>query len=174
MQIFNLPDLGEGLPDAEINTWHVKVGDIVKADDPLVSMETAKAVVDVPSPHSGKILKLYGEPGDIIQDEEGNIIMDSSGVRKIGGNTPSHVVVAAGEFTTLGGDTDETIAITGLLATDIVLVNLHTAGATPVTIIDASASADQIDVDMSADPSTDHVLSYIVYRAVTTPVGVAS
>lgn len=66
MSIFKLPDLGEGLPDAEIREWHVKVGDIVKVDDPLVSMETAKAVVEVPSPQAGKILKLYGAAGDTI------------------------------------------------------------------------------------------------------------
>lgn len=65
--IFHLPDLGEGLPDAEISQWHVKEGDVVKADDLMVSMETAKAVVDVPAPQSGKIVKLYGKPGDIIK-----------------------------------------------------------------------------------------------------------
>jgi pyruvate dehydrogenase E2 component (dihydrolipoamide acetyltransferase) len=63
---FYLPDLGEGLPDAEIVEWHVKVGDVVRLDAPLVSMETAKAVVDVPSPFSGKVLKLAGKPGDVI------------------------------------------------------------------------------------------------------------
>ncbi len=66
MTVFNLPDLGEGLPDAEISEWHVKVGDTVKTDQPLVSMETAKAVVEVPSPQDGVIKKLYGENGDII------------------------------------------------------------------------------------------------------------
>jgi 2-oxoisovalerate dehydrogenase E2 component (dihydrolipoyl transacylase) len=63
---FHLPDLGEGLPDAEIVEWHVKVGDVVRLDAPLVSMETAKAVVDVPSPFSGKVLALAGHPGDVI------------------------------------------------------------------------------------------------------------
>lgn len=63
---FHLPDLGEGLPDAEIVEWHVKVGDVVRLDAPLVSMETAKAVVDVPSPFSGKVLALAGQPGDVI------------------------------------------------------------------------------------------------------------
>src|SRR5688500_8397999 len=63
---FHLPDLGEGLPDAEIVEWHVKVGDTVRLDEPLVSMETAKAVVDVPSPVSGKVLRLAGGPGDVI------------------------------------------------------------------------------------------------------------
>ena len=63
---FLLPDLGEGLPDATIVEWYVKVGDTIRLDDNLVSMETAKAVVDVPSPVSGKVLKLSGNAGDIV------------------------------------------------------------------------------------------------------------
>ena len=63
---FLLPDLGEGLPDATIVEWYVKVGDTIRLDDNLVSMETAKAVVDVPSPVSGKVLRLAGNAGDIV------------------------------------------------------------------------------------------------------------
>jgi pyruvate dehydrogenase E2 component (dihydrolipoamide acetyltransferase) len=63
---FHLPDLGEGLPDATIVEWFVKEGDTVRLDDALVSMETAKAIVDVPSPVSGKVLKLAGGPGDVV------------------------------------------------------------------------------------------------------------
>ncbi|MFN3310808.1 MAG: biotin/lipoyl-containing protein, partial [Thermomonas sp.] len=63
---FLLPDLGEGLPDATIVEWYVKEGDVIRLDENLVSMETAKAVVDVPSPVSGKVLKLAGGPGDVI------------------------------------------------------------------------------------------------------------
>lgn len=65
-QLFLLPDLGEGLPDAEIVEWKVEVGAEVRLDDPLVAMETAKAVVDVPSPFSGRLLKRFGETGDVI------------------------------------------------------------------------------------------------------------
>lgn len=82
------------------------------------------------------------------------------------GITPSHIVVYAGEFTTAGGDADETISVSGVVATDLVHVTVHTAGATPRTVVDASAGTDQIDVDMSGDPSTDHVLTYSVLRAV--------
>lgn len=64
---FKLPDLGEGLPDATIVEWAVKVGDTIRLDEPLVSMETAKAVVDVPSPFSGRVLKLAGNAGDVIE-----------------------------------------------------------------------------------------------------------
>jgi len=65
MRIFKLPDLGEGLQEAEIVKWHVKPGDEIQADSPMVSVETAKAVVDIPAPYAGKISRLYGNPGDI-------------------------------------------------------------------------------------------------------------
>jgi pyruvate dehydrogenase E2 component (dihydrolipoamide acetyltransferase) len=67
IKTFYLPDLGEGLPDATIVEWHVKEGDTIKLDAPLCSMETAKAVVDVPSPYTGKVTKLHGAAGDIIE-----------------------------------------------------------------------------------------------------------
>lgn len=66
MTTFNLPDLGEGLPEAEIVTWHVREGDSIATDQPLVSVETAKAVVDVPSPVTGKVSRLYAGEGDIV------------------------------------------------------------------------------------------------------------
>jgi len=67
MTVFNLPDLGEGLPDAEIVEWRVQEGDKVVADQPLVSVETAKAVVEVPAPQSGRVAKLCAKPGDIVR-----------------------------------------------------------------------------------------------------------
>jgi 2-oxoisovalerate dehydrogenase E2 component (dihydrolipoyl transacylase) len=74
IKTFYLPDLGEGLPDATVVEWHVKVGDSIKLDAPLCSMETAKAVVDVPSPYTGKVVKLHGAAGDII--ETGSALAD--------------------------------------------------------------------------------------------------
>ncbi len=65
MSIFKLPDLGEGLQEAEIVEWHVKEGDEVKVDQPLVAVETAKAIVDIPSPQGGRIEKLFVSAGDI-------------------------------------------------------------------------------------------------------------
>lgn len=66
MTVFRLPDVGEGLHEAELVAWHVAVGDHVVADQPLVSVETAKAVVEIPSPQSGHIAALHGEPGDVV------------------------------------------------------------------------------------------------------------
>ncbi len=67
MTTFNLPDLGEGLAEAEIVAWMVSVGDHVVADQPLVSVETDKAVVEVPSPFSGRIARLCAEPGEVVK-----------------------------------------------------------------------------------------------------------
>jgi 2-oxoisovalerate dehydrogenase E2 component (dihydrolipoyl transacylase) len=67
MSVFKLPDLGEGLQEAEISEWHVKPNDDVAADQPLLSVETAKAIVEIPSPQAGRIRKLFAGPGDILQ-----------------------------------------------------------------------------------------------------------
>ena len=67
MKTFNLPDLGEGLQEAEIVAWHVAVGDRVAADQPLVSVETDKAVIEIPSPQAGRIAKLLARPGEIVE-----------------------------------------------------------------------------------------------------------
>jgi len=67
MTVFKLPDLGEGLSEAEILRWHVKVGDYIDVDAPMLSVETAKAVVEVPSPVSGTITALHAQPGDRIE-----------------------------------------------------------------------------------------------------------
>jgi len=63
MSLFLLPDLGEGLQEAEIVAWHVGEGDRVVTDQPLVSVETDKAVVDIPAPHSGRIARLLAKAG---------------------------------------------------------------------------------------------------------------
>ena len=67
MKTFHLPDLGEGLKEAEIVTWHVAEGERVVTDQPLVSVETDKAVVEVPSPRSGIISSLNAREGDLIR-----------------------------------------------------------------------------------------------------------
>ena len=90
MRTFKLPDLGEGLQEAEIVSWHVKEGDMVKVDQPLVSVETAKAVVDVPSPWAGKIAKLYGKAGDIIPTHSALVDFDIEG-----GSAPAAAAPAA-------------------------------------------------------------------------------
>jgi 2-oxoisovalerate dehydrogenase E2 component (dihydrolipoyl transacylase) len=67
MRQFTLPDLGEGLQEAEIVAWHVNAGDHVVADQPLLSVETDKAVVEVPSPWSGRIAQVFASKGDLVK-----------------------------------------------------------------------------------------------------------
>ena len=67
MRQFTLPDLGEGLEEAEIVTWYVNEDDHVVIDQPLVAVETDKAVVEIPSPSSGRIAHLFGTKGDIVK-----------------------------------------------------------------------------------------------------------
>ncbi len=63
--VFKLPDVGEGTAEAEIVAWHVRVGDVVQEDAPLVDVMTDKATVEMTSPVAGKIVALHGEPGDM-------------------------------------------------------------------------------------------------------------
>lgn len=67
MTTFNLPDLGEGMQEVEIVAWHVAEGDHVVVDQPLVSVETEKVVVEIPSPQAGQIARLLARPGDHVK-----------------------------------------------------------------------------------------------------------
>lgn len=63
---FRLPDLGEGLTGAEVVRWMVEVGEVIVVDQPVVEVETAKAVVEVPCPYGGVVTARYGEVGEEI------------------------------------------------------------------------------------------------------------
>lgn len=103
MKYFKLPDLGEGLHDAEIREWYVKVGDSVKTDAPLVAMETAKAVVDVPSPFTGVIEQLHGKAGDTIK--VGAVLVSFEGADRQDEGT------VVGKLESTGGIVEETATI---------------------------------------------------------------
>ena len=66
-EVFLLPDVGEGLTEAEIVTWKVNVGDVVVLNQPLVDIETAKATVELPSPYAGTVVALHGNVGDVLE-----------------------------------------------------------------------------------------------------------
>lgn len=67
MRIFMLPDLGEGLQDAEIVEWHVEPGQTIAADQPMVSVETDKAIVEIPAPYPGKVEKHFAAKGERVR-----------------------------------------------------------------------------------------------------------
>jgi len=66
MREFRLPDLGEGLTEAEIIAWHVKIGDTITVDQIVAEVETAKAAVEIPAPFAGVVTALHGEPGQTL------------------------------------------------------------------------------------------------------------
>lgn len=81
---FALPDVGEGLTEAEVVTWHVKVGDVVAVNDVLVEVETAKSLVELPSPYAGVITTLHAAEGDTVEVGSvlvsyGNQVVESDG-----------------------------------------------------------------------------------------------
>jgi 2-oxoisovalerate dehydrogenase E2 component (dihydrolipoyl transacylase) len=78
VKTFNLPDLGEGLPEAEIVSWLVAEGDQVKVDQPMLSVETAKAVVEVPAPYTGRIAKIHAPDGTILPTHAPLVDIDTS------------------------------------------------------------------------------------------------
>src|ERR1700689_2426183 len=97
MPAFVLPDLGEGLTEAEIVSWHVQVGDTVAVDQDVVEVETAKAGVEIPVPFAGRVAELHAGPGDLlavgaplitVSDERpGSSAEDESGAVLIGYGT---------------------------------------------------------------------------------------
>ena len=78
-QEFRLPDIGEGLTDAEVVRWLVEVGDPIGIDQPLVEVETAKAVTDIPSPYAGVVLHLGAPVGSTINVGEILVVVGYAG-----------------------------------------------------------------------------------------------
>lgn len=78
-RVFKLPDLGEGLEDAEIVEWKVSEGDTVELNQPLVDVNTAKALVEIPSPFAGRVMKLHGGDGDVVKVGDPLITIDVEG-----------------------------------------------------------------------------------------------
>src|ERR1700727_2520707 len=76
---FKLPDVGEGLTEADIVAWHVKPGDQVEVNQIIVEIETAKAVVELPSPWDGTVVRLLAEEGQTVDVGGPIIAVDVSG-----------------------------------------------------------------------------------------------
>src|SRR3954447_3755731 len=76
---FKLPDIGEGIAEAEIVAWHVKVGDTIAEDQQIADMMTDKATVEMESPVAGKVIELAGDVGDQIPRGSGRAVMRGAG-----------------------------------------------------------------------------------------------
>ncbi|MBW1880693.1 MAG: hypothetical protein JRJ84_20240, partial [Deltaproteobacteria bacterium] len=65
--VYEMPEIGEGVVEGEIVAWMVKEGDFIERDAPLCEVMTDKATVEISSPTTGRVVKLHGQPGDIIK-----------------------------------------------------------------------------------------------------------
>lgn len=99
MTTFTLPDLGEGLQEAEIVAWHAGVGDRVIADQPLVSVETAKAVVEVPAPWSGTVVAISAQVGEVVKIGGALVDIDPDGATPDSGTVVGALPQAAAKPT---------------------------------------------------------------------------
>ncbi len=93
---FNLPDIGEGIAEAEIVAWHVKVGDRIEEDGKIADVMTDKATVEMESPVSGVILSVAGEEGDMIAIGSPLVVIETDGDDSVGEepvDAPAHVPV---------------------------------------------------------------------------------
>ncbi|MBI5413214.1 2-oxo acid dehydrogenase subunit E2 [Candidatus Peregrinibacteria bacterium] len=88
---FKFPDVGEGIHEGEIVRWRVKVGYQVKEDQPLVEMETAKAIVEIPSPKSGTVLELFGKEGETVMVGAVLAKLDAGEVSSSGPGVVGHI-----------------------------------------------------------------------------------
>lgn len=93
--LFKLPDVGEGTAEAEIVAWHVKLGDVVDEDQPLVDVMTDKATVEITSPVAGKIASLRGEPGAMAPVGSVLVELEVEGAGNAGEAAPDPAPVAA-------------------------------------------------------------------------------
>ena len=99
--VFKLPDLGEGTVESEIGEWFVKVGDQVTEEDVVGTMMTDKAAIEVSSPVSGRVVRLAGEPGDVIAVGTPLIVFETNGAAPTAspggdkGATPTQAMMAA-------------------------------------------------------------------------------
>ena len=103
MSTFKLPDLGEGLAEAEIIEWHVRPGDRVSVDQPMVSVETAKSVVELPMPYGGVVARLHAAAGDIVPTGAALIDVDTDAGTVVG-SMPATSDEEFVENVTLGGN----------------------------------------------------------------------
>ena len=96
-QVFLLPDLGEGLTEAELVNWLVAVGDEIRVDQPIAEVETAKSMGEVPSPYAGTVAVLHGEPGQTLDVGKPLISVTPAGASGSAGSDSSSPAAAAAE-----------------------------------------------------------------------------
>ena len=159
MAVFTLPDLGEGLQEAEIVSWHVTEGDHVVTDQPLVAVETDKAVVEIPSPRSARVTRLYGGTGDrvavgdpLVEFESADAAADTGTVvGTIDASATAETPRPAGTGTGGGGMTPAVRALARKLGVDTAMVQ-GTGPGGAITTADVERAAQVLAAAAPAEP----------------------
>jgi pyruvate dehydrogenase E2 component (dihydrolipoamide acetyltransferase) len=137
---FKLPDIGEGVTEGEIVTWHTQVGQTIKEDEPMVEVMTDKATVTIASPRSGRITELRGKVGEVVQVHSVLVVFElDDGARPNGAPTESH---ANGNGNGTSKPAKESVATAvGDIREDLPGMSLgHRAAAAPAAAVQASAA----------------------------------
>ncbi len=142
---FRLPDIGEGIAEAEIVAWHVKVGDRIEEDDRVADMMTDKATVEMESPASGTVIEVAGAAGDVIAIGSPLIVIETEDEGEEGASAPAPKADVVEERIEAenpdAGDADRAIA-TGDPSTPAPFVSseVETPGATPEPRVSTSST----------------------------------
>jgi len=176
IKAFHLPDLGEGLPDATIVEWLVAEGATVRLDEPLVSMETAKAVVEVPSPYSGKLAKVHGAAGDVIAT--GAVLaefeLDASMPQRSEAESTGHhhapAKPAAGAGNRVGAPAPDGQGVVASEEGGEIVTNDNAGRADEGTVVGAMQSSDRVHAEQAA--SIGGVKAVPAVRALAKKLGV--
>ncbi len=172
---FHLPDLGEGLPDATIVEWLVQEGGTVRLDEPLVSMETAKAVVEVPSPFSGRLVKAHGANGDVIATGAAlaDFELDSNAPQRAEAESTGHHHAPPKAAAPGRGVGNEAADGTGVVASDEggeIVTNDDSGRADEGTVVGAMQSSDRVHAEQAM--SIGGVKAVPAVRALAKKLGV--
>jgi 2-oxoisovalerate dehydrogenase E2 component (dihydrolipoyl transacylase) len=128
VKTFNLPDLGEGLPEAEIVSWLVAEGDFVKVDQPMLSVETAKAVVEVPAPYTGRIAKIHAPDGTILPTHAPLVDIDTASNAATTAPAPAPAPAAKAAEAPAAAREDSGTVVGKMMSSDEVLEDADIAG----------------------------------------------
>jgi pyruvate dehydrogenase E2 component (dihydrolipoamide acetyltransferase) len=168
-QVFLLPDVGEGLVEAEIVTWKVSVGDVVTLNQPLVDIETAKATVELPSPYEGTVVALHGNVGDIMEVHKPLITFEVGGDGPAAAPASEASAPAEAPAESIGASREAVLVGYGVANEDGIATRKHRRGAsraatpppsTPVAATAPSAPAPASSPSAFAPRSTPPVRLY--------------
>ena len=147
---FKFPDLGEGVTEGEIKKWLVQEGDAVKLDQPIAEVETDKAVVEMPSPLAGKILKLYRQEGEVVKVGEVLATIGAEGEAVGIGVSAEPAEMAKRPSVSVVGELPESEAVVSSSSSNATLVETKTVEAMPAV----RKLAKELNADLEAIKGT--------------------